>query len=164
MKTKILIGIISLILFFVGFYFYQNLQYYLLSFIPEVEIQYRKLSTQIFQPIYFGLTISIIPFLSYILWHKFKIEKSKNRFYIILAFIISSIIALILRTRLLIFITQIPFTKTVILESDNKIKYGKPFYEIENLHYILYIFIAEIITFIILYLILNLKKRKIEKS
>ena len=160
MKVKIFIGIISIGLFFIGFNYYHNLLEFLLSFIPEVTIHYRKLFTQILQASSFGFTLSIIPILSFILWNKFKIEKLLNKNLIVLAFIISAFIGLYVKTQFLKSILQVPFTKTVILESENGLEIGKSIYEGENLNYSLYIFIAEIMTFTILHFVLNKNKLK----
>ena len=160
MKVKIFIGIISIGLFFIGFNYYHNLLEFLLSFIPEVTIHYRKLFTQILQASSFGFTLSIIPILSFILWNKFKIEKLLNKNLIVLAFIISVSIGLYVKTQFVKSILQVPFTKTVILESENGLEIGKSIYEGENLNYSLYIFIAEIMTFTILHFVLNKNKLK----
>lgn len=160
MKVKIFIGIISIGLFFIGFNYYHNLLEFLLSFIPEVTIHYRKLFTQILQASSFGFTLSIIPILSFILWNKFKIEKLLNKNLIVLAFIISAFIGLYVKTQFVKSILQVPFTKTVILESENGLEIGKSIYEGENLNYSLYIFIAEIMTFTILHFVLNKNKLK----
>ena len=160
MKVKIFIGIISIGLFFIGFNYYHNLLEFLLSFIPEVTMHYRKLFTQILQASSFGFTLSIIPILSFILWNKFKIEKLLNKNLIVLAFIISVSIGLYVKTQFVKSILQVPFTKTVILESENGLEIGKSIYEGENLNYSLYIFIAEIMTFTILHFVLNKNKLK----
>ena len=160
MKVKIFIGIISIGLFFIGFNYYHNLLEFLLSFIPEVAIHYRKLFTQILQASSFGFTLSIIPILSFILWNKFKIEKLLNKNLIVLAFIISAFSALYVKTQFVKSILQVPFTKTVILESEYGFEVGKSIYEGENLNYSLYIFIAEIMTFTILHFVLNKNKLK----
>ena len=160
MKNKILLLVISIILFFIGFYFYQNVQSFLLSFIPELVINYRKLLTQILQSISFGFSLSIIPVFSFILWNKFKIEKNREKFYIILSFLAASIIALTLRTKYLIFINNSPLKSVILSKTENGIEQRKPFYEGENLNFNFYIFIAEIITFLILYFVLNKNKRK----
>ena len=160
MKVKIFIGIISIGLFFIGFNYYHNLLEFLLSFIPEVTIHYRKLFTQILQASSFGFTLSIIPILSFILWNKFKIEKLLNKNLIVLAFIISVSIGLYVKTQFVKSILQVPFTKTVILESENGLEIGKSIFEGENLNYSLYIFIAEIMTFTILHFVLNKNKLK----
>lgn len=160
MKVKIFIGIISIGLFLIGFNYYHNLLEFLLSFIPEVVIHYRKLFTQILQASSFGFTLSIIPILSFILWNKFKIEKILNKNLIVLAFIISAFIGLYVKTQFVKSILQVPFTKTVILESENGLEIGKSIFEGENLNYSLYIFIAEIMTFTILHFVLNKNKLK----
>ena len=81
-------------------------------------------------------------------------------FLIVLAFIISAFIGLYVKTQFVKSVLQVPFTKTVILESENGLEIGKSIFEGENLNYSLYIFIAEIMTFTILHFVLNKNKLK----
>ncbi len=148
MKTKILIGIISIFFFFIGFNNHQFFLNFLLDFIPELTFAYHNLFAQVSQSFFFGLTLSIIPILSLILWITFKIKHNKIKIYIILLFLISFIIASVVRTLILKWIHQRAFNAT-----------PQPLlYEAENLNYNLYIFVGEIITFIILYFILKKNK------
>lgn len=152
MKTKILIGIISIFLFFIGFNNYQNFVKFFLDFIPELAIAYDTLWAQVLQSLFFGLLLSIIPILSLILWIKFKIQQKKIKIYIILLFLVSSIVVSVSRTLILKWIYQRAF---------NAMPQPKPLtYEAENLNYNVYIFLSEIITFILLYFILKKNQKQ----
>ncbi|WEK70005.1 MAG: hypothetical protein P0Y62_00360 [Candidatus Chryseobacterium colombiense] len=154
MKTKILIGITSILFFLIGFNNYQSFLNFFLGLIPELEIQYRTLYAQLSQTFFFGLVLSVIPILSLILWIKFKIQHNGLKIFIILLFLVSSIIASISRTL---------FLKWIYQGAYNAMSHPKPLlYEGEDLNYNLYIFVSEIIIFILLYFIL--KKPKIREQ
>jgi len=157
LRTKLLIGIISIFLFFIGFNNYQNFLSFFLGFIPKLVIQYRTLSAQVSQSFFFGLTLSLIPILSLIVWSKFKIQHNRIKIYIILLFLASFIITSSARTLVLKFISQRPFNTVAILKDVNTIEPGNSVYEGESLNYNLYIFVGEILTFIFLYFILKKK-------
>ncbi|PZU08417.1 MAG: hypothetical protein DI622_17000, partial [Chryseobacterium sp.] len=90
--------------------------------------------------------------LSLILWIKFKIQQNKIKIYIILLFLVSSIVASVSRTLILKWIYQRAF---------NAMPQPKPLmYEAENLNYNVYIFLSEIITFILLYFILKKNQKQ----
>lgn len=155
MKTKILIGITSILFFLIGFNSYQSFLNFFLGLIPELEIQYRTLYAQLSQSFFFGLALSVIPILSLILWIKFKIQHKGLKIFIILLFLVSSIIASVSRTLFLKWIYQRAF---------NAMPQPKPLlYEAEDLSYNLYIFVSEIIIFILLYFILKNQKQEHKK-
>jgi len=156
LRTKLLIGIISLFLFFIGFNNYQNFLSFFLDFIPELAIVYNTLWAQVLQSLFFGLLLSSIPILSLILWIKFKIQHNRIKIYIILLFLVSSIIASVARTLIL---------KCIYQRAFNAMPQPKPFiYDAENLNYNVYIFLGEIITFILLYFILKKNQKQEDKK
>lgn len=145
----------SFLLFILGFYYYQKIQNLFLSFIPDINFQYTGSYTVIYQSLFFGFVLFLFPILFYILWNRFNIRQFKTQFLIIGIFMFTAISAVIIKNFLLKIISETPFTSTVIAESSHGMEANISFYDAEILNYPLFIFISQIITFLILYLVMR---------
>ena len=79
---KIYFIVLSLLLLFIGAYFYSDLLGLIISKYYKVQLSSTKLSSQIFEPIYFGLSLAMIPILIMLSW-KFVTNKKMSSIFII---------------------------------------------------------------------------------
>lgn len=149
MKTKLFLLILSFILFFIGIYLYGSLQEIFISSFKNIQFLHRDIN-KFQQSLWFGLSISIIPFFYGILQTKGKISNFKSIIIVFSVFLISIIGAVILKN------VQIKYAaKNSYTPLNGKTIFDYP---AENLNYSLFIIIFEFIAFIVL--MIFLKKRK----
>lgn len=79
---KIYFILLSLLLLLIGAYFYSDLLGLIISKYNKVQLSSTKLSSQIFEPIYFGLSLAMIPILIMLSW-KFVTNKIMSIIFII---------------------------------------------------------------------------------
>ena len=162
MKSKRIIFtvIFAFIAFIIGFYNYPTIQALFLSFVPEIKLQYKTVYAIMYQSIFFGIVLALFPILLHVLWKKFTIQSFMAQFSILGIFILTATAAIIFRNFQLKMISKIPFTSTVIAQPGDVIETNTSFYDVEKLDYPLFILIAQIITFFIIYIILKKRKPK----
>jgi hypothetical protein len=141
MKKTYLI-IIAILLLFIGIRFYLDFLDYLIPNNGNAQIVSTRLSSQFFEPIYFGLSLAIIPILIMLSW-KFATNKVMPSILIILF----STIGFFLRFTMLKFL--------IIASNDSDLKANL---FLEEINFSIYIFFGSLIGFILSILIFKKSK------
>lgn len=139
---KIYFVLIALLLLFIGSRFYMEFLNYIIPNTGNTEIVSTRLSSQFFEPIYFGLSLAIIPILIILSW-KFATNKVMPSILIILF----SAIGFFLRFTML---------KFLIIASNYSDLKANLF--LEEINFSVYIFFGSLIGFILSILILKKSK------
>ena len=138
---KIYFILLSLLLLFIGAYFYSDLLGLIISKYNKVQLSSTKLSSQIFEPIYFGLSLAMVPILIMLSW-KFVTNKIMS-----LIFIIGS--------SLFGFLIELRNLNLSLLFQSNDFILG---INLEEINFSIYIFLGSLIGFILSILIFKKTK------
>ncbi len=138
---KIYFILLSLLLLFIGAYFYSDLLGLIISKYNKVQLSSTKLSSQIFEPIYFGLSLAMVPILIMLSW-KFVTNKIMS-----LIFIIGS--------SLFGFLIELRNLNLSLLFQSNDFILG---INLEEIDFSIYMFLGSLIGFILSILILKKTK------
>ena len=138
---KIYFILLSLLLLFIGAYFYSDLLGLIISKYNKVQLSSTKLSSQIFEPIYFGLSLAMVPILIMLSW-KFVTNKIMS-----LIFIIGS--------SLFGFLIELRNLNLSLLFQSNDFILG---INLEEINFSIYIFFGSLIGFILSILIFKKSK------
>lgn len=138
---KIYFILLSLLLLFIGAYFYSDLLGLIISKYKKVQLSSTKLSSQIFEPIYFGLSLAMVPILIMLSW-KFVTNKIMS-----LIFIIGS--------SLFGFLIELRNLNLSLLFQSNDFILG---INLEEIDFSIYMFLGSLIGFILSILILKKTK------
>ncbi|MCS3556175.1 MULTISPECIES: hypothetical protein [unclassified Sphingobacterium] len=149
MKNIIYLIFLSILCFAIGFLSFSSIETYMLKVFKNYDLTYSHLNTQFLHKLAFSFICSILPIGINTVWRTTSTEKGASKFISLLLFYL---------TIGVFFLTRYSILKTALLsqeESGSLISIS-----FENLNFPLYIFIAEILGFVVMYLFLKYNKSK----
>jgi hypothetical protein len=147
MKKNIYLIVIATILFISGFVNYTNLQNIIIENVKQYSFTYSEMNSQLFDSLKFGFLCGITPIILIIFWNKTKTEKLSLKLLSMFVFLMVIILYFIVKLSILKSKIEIP-----------KIEL-KTSLSIESLHLPLHFLSAQLIGFLLIYLILKNKTK-----
>lgn len=151
MKKNIYLIVITIILFLVGFVNYTNVQNIIIENLKQYSFTYSELNTQLFDSLKFGFLCGITPIIFNIFWNKTKTEKFSLKLLSMFVFLTVIVTYLFIKISILNLKIEIPK-----IENDKIVM--KTSLSIESLNLPLHFLLAQIIGYLMIYLILKNKK------
>jgi hypothetical protein len=154
MKKNIYLIVIVTILFLSGFINYTNLQNIIIENLKQYSFTYNEMNTQLFDSLKFGLLCGITPIILNIFWNKTKTEKFSLKLLSMFVFI--TVIVTYFIVKISILKSKIETPKIEIDKIEMKTSLS-----IESLNLPLHFLLAQLIGFLIIYLILKNKTKSL---
>ena len=147
MKKNIYLIVIATILFLSGFVNYTNLQNIIIENLKQYSFTYNQMNTQLFDSLKFGFLCGITPIILNIFWNKTKPEKFSLK--LLSMFVFLAVIVIYFIVKMSILKSKIEIDKIEMKTS----------LSIESLNLPLHFLLAQLIGFLIIYLILKNKTK-----